>query len=229
MGSASFGDVLAVRGLGRRVGIQRHPVAVRSARAASGERAGAALVAPEQQGAGLASPHSPSALGGHLPGVQPDVPRRWHGSGGLGRAERRPSDDGRSRGRSDVLGSGIRCANRLGPRAGTSSLLDWRGCGGLCRASQARRETGTPSSTPTPSGLPGPRALFSSVHHWRYFRSKLFCGGCCPDPLPQGRRTSGFVGSGCPVWPLGAGLALLVLAAVWRRGVAMRSDLEGLV
>lgn len=32
-----------------------------------------------------------------------------------------------------------------------------------------------------------------------------------------------------PVWPLGAGLALLVLAAVWRRGVAMRSDLEGLV
>lgn len=32
-----------------------------------------------------------------------------------------------------------------------------------------------------------------------------------------------------PVWPLGAGLTLLVLAAVWRRGVAMRSDLEGLV
>ena len=32
-----------------------------------------------------------------------------------------------------------------------------------------------------------------------------------------------------PVWPLGAGLALLVLSAVWRRGVAMRSDLEGLV
>jgi Protein of unknown function (DUF2975) len=32
-----------------------------------------------------------------------------------------------------------------------------------------------------------------------------------------------------PLWPLGVGLALLVLAAVWRRGVAMREDLEGLV
>lgn len=32
-----------------------------------------------------------------------------------------------------------------------------------------------------------------------------------------------------PLWALGVGLALLVLAAVWRRGVAMRDDLEGLV
>lgn len=32
-----------------------------------------------------------------------------------------------------------------------------------------------------------------------------------------------------PLWPLGVGLALLVLAAVWRHGVAMREDLEGLV
>jgi len=32
-----------------------------------------------------------------------------------------------------------------------------------------------------------------------------------------------------PLWPLGVGLALLVLAAEWRRGVAMREDLEGLV
>lgn len=31
------------------------------------------------------------------------------------------------------------------------------------------------------------------------------------------------------LWPLGVGLALLVLAAVWRHGVAMREDLEGLV
>lgn len=32
-----------------------------------------------------------------------------------------------------------------------------------------------------------------------------------------------------PVWPTGIGLALLVLAVVWRRGVRMRDDLEGLV
>lgn len=32
-----------------------------------------------------------------------------------------------------------------------------------------------------------------------------------------------------PFWTLGVGLALLVLAGVWRRGVAMRQDLEGLV
>jgi len=32
-----------------------------------------------------------------------------------------------------------------------------------------------------------------------------------------------------PLWPLGVGLALLVLAAVWRHGVTMREDLEGLV
>lgn len=32
-----------------------------------------------------------------------------------------------------------------------------------------------------------------------------------------------------PLWTLGVGLAMLVLAAVWRRGVAMREDLEGLV
>lgn len=31
------------------------------------------------------------------------------------------------------------------------------------------------------------------------------------------------------LWPLGFGLAVLALAAVWRRGVAMREDLEGLV
>jgi hypothetical protein len=32
-----------------------------------------------------------------------------------------------------------------------------------------------------------------------------------------------------PSWPFGIGLALLVLAVVWRHGVAMREDLEGLV
>ena len=32
-----------------------------------------------------------------------------------------------------------------------------------------------------------------------------------------------------PLWTLGVGLALIVLAGVWRRGVAMRQDLEGLV
>lgn len=32
-----------------------------------------------------------------------------------------------------------------------------------------------------------------------------------------------------PWWSVGVGLAVLVLAAVWRRGVAMRHDVEGLV
>ncbi len=32
-----------------------------------------------------------------------------------------------------------------------------------------------------------------------------------------------------PLWPLGAGLAVLVLAVVWQRGVEMRDDVEGLV
>jgi hypothetical protein len=32
-----------------------------------------------------------------------------------------------------------------------------------------------------------------------------------------------------PWWTLGVGLALLVLAAVWRQGVALREDVEGLV
>lgn len=38
-----------------------------------------------------------------------------------------------------------------------------------------------------------------------------------------------FQWASAPWWTLGVGLALLVLAAVWRHGVAMRADLEGLV
>lgn len=32
-----------------------------------------------------------------------------------------------------------------------------------------------------------------------------------------------------PIWPLGAGLAILVLSAVWRVGVQIRDDVDGLV
>jgi hypothetical protein len=38
-----------------------------------------------------------------------------------------------------------------------------------------------------------------------------------------------FQWASAPWWTLGVGLALLVLAAVWRHGVAMRDDLEGLI
>jgi hypothetical protein len=45
----------------------------------------------------------------------------------------------------------------------------------------------------------------------------------------SGKATLWFQWEWLPLWPLGVGLALLVLAVVWRRGVAMRDDLEGLV
>jgi hypothetical protein len=45
----------------------------------------------------------------------------------------------------------------------------------------------------------------------------------------SGKATLWFRWEWLPLWPLGVGLALLVLAVVWRRGVAMRDDLEGLV
>lgn len=44
-----------------------------------------------------------------------------------------------------------------------------------------------------------------------------------------GKADIWYRGGMLPLGTLGAGLALLVLAAIWRRGVAMRRDLEGLV